>query len=68
MQAIPKGSSRIAQDVQLAPGDIGHAETNLQTRTPVGQTLPRARRMHDHTTPIEDMKRVESEPLDSFHI
>ena len=68
MQAIPKGSFCIAQNVQLAPGNIGHTETNLETCAPVRQTLARARRTHERSSPIEGAKRLESEPLDSFDI
>ena len=68
MQAIPKGSSCVTQNVQFAPGNIDDAETNLQTSTPVRQTLARARRMHDRPAAIEGAKRMESEPLDSIDI
>ena len=68
MQAIPNGNSCIAQKVQLAPGNIGHAETNLQTRSRVRQTLVGELRMHDCSAPIEAAKRLESQPLDPFDV
>jgi hypothetical protein len=54
--------------MQLAPGDIGHAETYVQPRTPVRQALARARRLHDRSAPIESAKFMESETLDPFDI
>jgi len=49
--------------VQLASGNIGQAEANLQTRAAARQRLARARRMHDRCAQIEGAKRVQSEPL-----